>query len=393
MSARIRTSVLVVGLGCAQLIAWGVLFYSIAVLAEPMRAALQLTSSQVFGCFTGSLVIAGVLAPWAGRLLDRMGGRSTLAASALIGALSFAVLARAQSFTGLVLGWAIAGVAMTFGLYDACFAAIGQLDPRNYRKVVTSVTLIAGFASTVSWPLTQSLLLSNGWRTTCELYAGALLICAPIYLGVLPRLGPRPVPRADAVSEAAPPVTATTRRQARFLAWAFGGAALVGGSMSAHVVGILQALELPNERAIWVASSIGALQTFGRVVDLVFGTRRSAVQLGLFTFGALALSMMVLVAAGQAPALVYGAALLYGVANGLLTIAKATIPIELFGFEKIGTLLGTFSAPSLVMRALAPLLFAATMSAAGPVNALGALAVAACATFIAYRYAISAKAT
>jgi MFS family permease len=142
--------------------------------------------------------------------------------------------------------------------------------------------------------------------------------------------------------------------------------------MSAHVVGVLRALDVPEGRAIWIASSIGALQVFGRVADLFVGGRRTGLQLGLFTFAALTVAMALLAATGPMPPLVYGFALLYGVANGLLTIAKATIPIELFGFEKIGTLLGTFSAPSLVTRALAPLLFAAAMSAGGVAVALNA---------------------
>jgi MFS family permease len=369
-----RASSLAVGLGCAQLIAWGVLYYSITVLAEPMRLELGLSKNEVFGSFTGALIVAGLMAPWAGRILDRFGGRTVLLASALLGASSFVVLARAGSLRELAVGWAMAGAAMSIGLYDACFAAIGQLERSSYRAVVTSVTLIAGFASTVSWPLSSHLLHATGWRGVCNVYALALLLCAAIYLVVLPRHeasppSPREEPRP---SRASAPIDATTRSRARLLAYAFAGAALIGGSMSAHVVGVLRALDVPDARAIWIASSIGALQVFGRVVDLFVGARRTGLQLGLFTFATLAVAMAMLAAAGPMPSLVYGFALLYGVANGLLTIAKATIPVELFGFEKIGIRLGTFSAPSLVTRAIAPLLFAAAMSAGGVAIALDA---------------------
>jgi MFS family permease len=375
MNTRIRASSLAVGLGCAQLIAWGVLYYSITVLAEPMRLELGLSKNEVFGSFTGALIIAGLMAPWAGRILDRFGGRTVLLASALLGACSFLVLARAGSLLELAVGWAMAGAAMSIGLYDACFAAIGQLERSNYRAVVTSVTLIAGFASTVSWPLSSHLLYTSGWRSVCNMYALALLLCAAIYLLVLPRHAAAPAsPPHDAPAPAlaSSPVDATTRSRARLLAYAFAGAALIGGSMSAHVVGVLRALDVPEARAIWIASSIGALQVFGRVADLFVGARRTGLQLGLFTFATLAVAMALLAAAGPMPPLVYGFALLYGVANGLLTIAKATIPVELFGFEKIGTLLGTFSAPSLVTRAIAPLVFAAAMSAGGVAVALNA---------------------
>lgn len=370
MDARIRSSVLAVGLGCAQLIAWGVLYYSITVLAEPMQIELGLAPSEVFGSFTAALVISGMLAPWAGRLLDRAGGRAVLSASALVGAASFAMLARADSLLGLIAGWTVAGVAMAMGLYDACFAAIGQIERQRYRTVVTSVTLFAGFASTVSWPLSAYLVTPLGWRGLCDAYAVGLLLCAAIYLAVLPAHSLATARRSHSGPEVKLAVTAATRTRARILAYAFAGAALIGGSMSAHVVGVLSALDLPSDHVIWIASSIGALQVFGRVVDLAFGARRSGTQLGFFTFAALAASMGLLVVTESVPWVVYGFALLYGVANGLITIAKATIPIELFGFENVGTLLGTFGAPSLVTRAFAPLLFAAAMGAGGVSTAL-----------------------
>lgn len=386
MNARVRISLLAVGLGCAQLIAWGALYYSITVLAEPMRLELRLAPSEVFGSFTGALVISGLLARWAGRLLDRAGGRIVLLASAVVGAASFAILARSGSLFGLTVGWAIAGVAMALGLYDACFAAIGQLERTSYRMVVTSVTLIAGFASTVSWPLSAHLVVAIGWRSVCNVYAVGLLLCAAIYLAVLPAHARPVAPQEPTVPAHRSAPAAAVRKRARVLAYAFAGAALIGGSMSAHVVGVMHALDLPD--VVWIASSIGALQVLGRVVDLMFGTRRSAMQRGIFTFAALALSMMLLSAAGPMPIAAYGFAVLYGVANGLLTIVKATLPVELFGFEGIGALLGTFSAPSLVARALAPLCFAAALTQGGVLVALLAAAAIGVASLFAYLYAV-----
>ena len=385
--SRAHTAVLAVGLGCGQLVAWGVLFYSIAVLAEPMRRELELTPAQVFGCFTGSLLIAALAAPMAGRLVDRLGGRTTLAASALAGAASFAMLARAGALRDLALAWAAAGIAMALGLYDPCFAAVGQVAKDSFRKVVTIVTLIGGFASTVCWPLTALLLRLHGWRGTCELYAIALAACAVLYLGVLPGPARSRVPRSVAPAVRAASWTPSARRQARLLAWAFAGAACVGGSMSAHIIEILLGLNVTAERALWIASSIGVLQTVGRVVDLAVNARRSPIDVGLFTFGALALAMALLAGAGPFPALVYGSIALYGLANGLVTIAKATIPTELWGFEKVGERLGTFSGPSLAARAVAPLAFA-LLRAEGLFIALLALATMASASLLTYLYAL-----
>jgi MFS family permease len=377
---------LVAGLGAAQLIAWGTLYYAIAVLGEPMGAELGLGRGHVFGAFAWSMVISGALAPWAGRTLDRVGGRAVLASSAVVGALGFVVLARAQSVTGLVVGWSIQGLAMALGLYDTCFAAIGHAVPGNYRRTVTGVTLVAGFASTVSWPATHYLVEAAGWRTSCDLYAAALLICAPLYVLVLPAVSVAPTPNSTSSTPAHVEVSEAVRKRALLLAWAFAGTAAVGASMSAHLLGVLKVLRLPSSEAVWVASSIGVMQVAGRSLELAFGSLLPPVRLGFITFAGLFVAMTLLLAVGVLPCAVYAFALVYGIANGLLTIAKATLPVDMFGFVNLGAVLGGFSAPSLVTRALAPFGFALLMGgedADGAVAALAVISLAACVAYVA----------
>ena len=374
------------GLGSAQLIAWGSLYYAIAVLGEPMRLDLGIASSHVFGAFSWSLAIAGVLAPTAGRILDRYGGRTVLVASALLGAVGFLVLAQARSLPWIVVGWSINGTAMALGLYDACFAAIGQVEPRRYRIVVTGVTLVAGFASTVAWPLSHYLLEAIGWRGVCHTYALALLLCALLYAVLLPG---RARPEVRAPVPASPSSSASPAR-ARLLSWSFAGTALIGGSISAHLPGMLNTLEIRTELAVWVASSIGALQVVGRVIDLASAPRRSAAQLGAVTFAGLLAAMLLLWATPSVPLSVFGFALLYGISNGLLTIARATLPVELFGLVRVGAVLGSFSAPSLVTRAFAPLGFALVAGAAGTTGAVGSLVAVGLVSLAAYVVAIRA---
>jgi predicted MFS family arabinose efflux permease len=353
-----------------------------------MRLDFGAASSHVFGAFTWSLVIAGVFAPTAGRILDRHGGRTVLIASALLGAAGFLVLAQARSFPWIVVGWSINGTAMALGLYDACFAAIGQVEPRRYRSVVTGVTLIAGFASTVAWPLSHYLLEAIGWRGVCHAYALALLLCALLYAVLLPG---RAAPEVRAPVPASPSSLASPAR-ARLLSWSFAGTALIGGSISAHLPGMLNTLEIRPELAVWVASSIGALQVVGRVIDLASGPRRSAAQLGAVTFAGLLVAMLLLWATPSVPLSVFGFALLYGISNGLLTIARATLPVELFGLVRVGAVLGSFSAPSLVTRAFAPLGFALVAGAAGTTGAVGGLVAVGLVSLAAYVVAIRAAA-
>ena len=381
------SAALVVGLGAAQLVVWGALYYSIAILGEPMRVELGAAASQVFGAFTCAMVVSGLLAPWAGRAIDRYGGRAMLATSALIGAVAFGLLAYARTLPELIAAWSIAGVAMSFGLYDACFAAIGQVHPVGYRTVVTSVTLIAGFASTVFWPLSHYLLERTGWRGVCQIYAAAILLCAPVYLAVLPKAPRSNRPSHAPVLVASPVVDERVRRRARMLAWAFAGASLISASMSAHLVEIFGALRITGGHAVWIASSIGVLQVLGRVLELSFGRGLSATKLGLACFAGLVAAMGLLVSTAAVPNAVFGFAAFYGVTNGLLTIAKAALPVELLGFANVGSVLGSFGAPSQVARALAPLGFALLAGASGFSGALFAMVAIAVLSLVAFMMA------
>jgi predicted MFS family arabinose efflux permease len=353
-----------------------------------MAADLGLTRSQVFGAFACSQVVAGVLAPWSGRAVDRVGGRRVLVASAVVGALGFVVLAQSKSAWSLFAGWITQGVAMSLGLYDTCFAAIARTgQTSSYRRTVTGVTLIAGFASTVSWPATHYLLEYVGWRNTCGLYAGAMLLCVPVYATVLPATPQAKVDDASARAKKAASLDRDLRRRARLLALAFAGTALISASLSAHVVELLSTLRVPQEQAVWIGASIGCMQVAGRLMETWLGARHSAMQLGHVTFAGFVVAAIALGAAYALPQAVYAFAVVYGISNGLITIAKATVPVHLFGFSNVGAVLGKFSAPSLVARAVAPFGFAIVAASAGTPGALAVLVAVALAAQGAYALA------
>jgi len=365
-----RPLLLAAGLGSVQLIAWGTLYYSIAVLGPPIQRDLGLSSAELYGAFAWSLALSGVLAPWAGQLVDRGGGRLVLTASVLIGALGFGLLACAHSLPMLALGWTVQGVAMALGLYDTCFAALGQVAVQSYRRSVTTVTLIAGLASTVFWPVSHYALKAVQWRGTYLAFAGLLVTCAPLYLVLLPRGSPA-TPR-DHTATTTSAATGAARLRARLLSLAFAGAALVSGALSAHLVSTLAALQFSSTQAVWIAASVGVMQVVGRWVEL-WTSRLSVHRLSLLTFSGVLVSILFLMASQAVPSLVLLFVLTYGAANGVITIVKALLPVELLGTHQIGTVLGRFSAPSLIARAGAPWAFALVQSS--KLGTMGALSI------------------
>ncbi len=131
--------------------AWASSYYLAAILAAPMAMSIGVSPPWVFGAFSGALLLSAALGPWAGRAIDRRGGRPVLVASSLVFATGLVLLAAAPTFAVLCLGWAVLGVGMALGLYDAAFATLAGLYGRHARGPITGITLIAGFASTVGW--------------------------------------------------------------------------------------------------------------------------------------------------------------------------------------------------------------------------------------------------
>src|ERR1700690_4119741 len=178
---------IILALGTSQTLAWASSYYLPAILADPIAHDLGVSSNWIFAAFSASLVISAMLGPRVGRQIDLVGGRQVLSISNLTLAAGLTLLGFTTSIPMLVIAWLLLGVGMGFGLYDAAFAALGRIYGEAARRSITGITLIAGFASTVGWPLTAWGLESIGWRNPCFAWALAhILIGLPINLFMLP---------------------------------------------------------------------------------------------------------------------------------------------------------------------------------------------------------------
>ncbi len=180
----------VAALGATQTVAWASSYYMPAILGAPIASALYLPTSVFFGLFSGALLLSAVVGPSVGRLIDRHGGRHLLAASNLVIAAGLLILAAAHSIAALVIAWTVLGVGIGMGLYDPAFATLTWLYGRDARSSITGITLIAGFASTIGWPLSALFLHEFGWRAACLIWAGLnMLLAAPVNWLAIPRHG------------------------------------------------------------------------------------------------------------------------------------------------------------------------------------------------------------
>lgn len=343
----------VCALGVAQIVSWGTLFYTIAVLGAPMRADTGVGELWLFGSFTAGLFVSGIASPFVGRAIDARGGRRVLAGGSLLGALACAVLAFATGPLTVLAGWLIAGVAMAAALYDPAFATLHQIAGNAYRRAVTALTLFGGFASTVFWPLSQFLLDTIGWRDTYLVYAGLhLALCLPVHLASVPAgrvVGWTHAP-ATADEDAHPRGGATFA----WLAVALALAAFIGSAIAAHLVTLVTATGLSARDAVLVGSLIGPMQVAGRIVEFAFTRHVRAIAIGTFAFVLMAVALAIFTQVRGVWIVALAFAIPYGWANGVLTIVRGTVPAELFGHRDYGALLGRLALPQFVLKAVAP---------------------------------------
>jgi len=344
----------VLALGSAQTLAWGSSYYLPAVLATPIARDLGVAPATVFAAFSVALLVSAALGPHAGRAIDRWGGRFVLAGTNVVFAVGLAALALAQGPWGLFLAWAVLGIGMGSGLYEAAFAALVRLYGTGSRGAITGITLIAGFASTVGWPLSALLESHFGWRGACLGWAALhLFVGIPLNLS-LPRAGPPPVAPA-AASGSAPASRQATQRAAILLAVAFAATWFISTAMAAHLPRLLQACGVTLAVAVGIGALIGPAQVAGRLLE--FGWLRRIHPMLSARLAALLhpLGALVLGVFGGPAAAVF--AILHGAGNGILTIAKGTLPLVLFGPAGYGHRQGWLMVPARIAQALAPWLF------------------------------------
>jgi MFS family permease len=383
---------LISSLGIAQIISWGSMFYAIGVLGPAMRRDLGVSELFLFGAFSAALLASGTLAPLAGRLIDRHGGRLVLSIGSILAALSMALLAMASNPYAMVVGWLVAGAAMAACLYDPAFATLSQHTGERYRRAVTALTLFGGFASTVFWPLSHLLMEAWGWRITLALYAGMhLFICLPIHRLFVPVHSRITRPDLGLASEKRSAGPADPRLP--WLTASFALATFIFGVIAVHLISLLTSAGLTPAQAVTVSMLVGPMQVAGRVIELGFSGRVRAVTVGLVAFALMLLALLALISVEGFGIAAVVFVVAYGCGNGVLTIVKGTAPVELFGREGLGALLGHLARAGLYAKAVAPASFSAMLAFGFTRNAaLAMLAGLAIAGMGSYTMAIRARA-
>jgi len=350
---------LVPALGVTQIVSWGTLYYSIAVLGASMRAELGISAPILFGAYSLALLISALTAPFVGRAIDRHGGRAVMSAGSVSAAIALFLIAHVHSTVSLYLAWSVAGVAMAMTMYDAAFATLSQHSGTSYRKALTALTLMGGLASTAFWPASLKGLEWFGWRDTLAIFAALeLVLCLPLHLTFIPP-GAGATHGTAGAAEGRGSLPPSKRRSAFvWLAIAFALNGFIVSVLTVHLITVLQGKGLSLATAVWVGTFFGPMQVTGRLIEFAIGRRFPSRSVGIAALSLLVVALLVLLALNGQVALALLFAVIFGGSNGVVTIVRGTVPAELFGRAGYGGTLGNLAAPALFARAIAPFAFA-----------------------------------
>jgi MFS family permease len=351
VGARLPSPRLIIpALGVTQILAWGSTYYLPTVLAKPVAADTGWSLTWVVAGLSLGLLIAGLAAPFVGRKIHDLGGRPVLAASAVLIALGQATLALSPNLGVFIAGWVVIGFGMSAGLYDAAFSTLGRLYGQAARQHITILTLFGGLASTACWPLSAFLVEEVGWRGACGVYAAIhLLFTLPVYLLTLTR-GPLPDWREERKRHSG---TAKGRIRAIFLILAV--AIMVGSMLQTvflvHILTVLQSMGIALAAAVGFGTLIGPSQVGARFIEMMISRYHHPIWTKVASVSFVALGLALLWS--ELP-VVPVALMVFGAGIGLESIARATLPLALFGAADYAPIMGRLARPSLIAQAVSP---------------------------------------
>ena len=361
----------VAALAAGQLICWAALFYAFSSFVLPMQQSLRWTQPQTMGAFTFGLAAWGATTFTAGMAIDRGHGRALMSFGAAAAGAGFVGWSFVQTLPMLYAVFALLGASMAATLYEPAFMVLTKRFPEHYRQAITALTLVGGFASTLSFPACVGLIEALGWRPALQVIGAVLLLgVAPLHAWALrgEAIAPAP-PRAHDAADDATLHEALRHRGFWLLTACFTFYSLAAAALWAHIMPAFASKGIAQTEALGVVVWFGPAQVAGRFAFLGFGPHVSSRTLGLLVLAAMPVSLAIFALAHSHAALLVFA-LLFGIANGLVTIVRGAVVPEFFGREHVGKISGAMSAITLLARAAAPLAAAWALVALGGYPAL-----------------------
>tara|TARA_R110002124_G_scaffold250589_7_gene415709 strand:+ start:994 stop:2202 length:1209 start_codon:yes stop_codon:yes gene_type:complete len=363
-------------LGVTQVIGYGTLYYSFSILAPGIAVSLGVPVEWIYGCISLALLAGGLVSPWAGGLADRVGAGKVMSVGSVGAAAALAICGLAGNTATFLTGMILVELASAFVLYATAFAFLAQTTGSRAQRSITHLTLIAGFASTIFWPLTTWLLRTLDWHQVYYLFAALnLLLCCPLHLW-LSRFARIAATRPLEILAAPVPMTVSNGSLVFVLiVLGFSLAGFVSAATLFHMVPMLGLLGL-GTASVWVASLLGPAQVASRLINMAFGKDLPATVLAVVSAITMPISLGALALSAPSTTGAVAFAIVFGLGSGLFSIVSGTLPLAIFGKAGFGKRLGWIGMGRLGLSALAPFALSVALGSIGPQPSLWMLASA-----------------
>lgn len=351
-------------LAVTQVIGWGTISLP-AVIGERLAHDIGISLPAVFAGSTTMLVVTGIAALLLSNAFVVYGARIVMAAGSVVAALGFVLLANASGPILYFLAWVILGISGAATLSTASYVFLNEVAGAAAKRPISAMLLVTGLSSSIFWPITAALTGAWGWRPTMLVYAGLMVfVCFPLYVFGLPT---RHTLQSDRAAASAKDAHVMAPGQAVFLLLA--SAVTINGfvswGFSSIVIQLLRTMGTGEARAIQLGSLLGVLQVTARALDYVGGARWDGLTSGLIAAVALPVSFLLLLFGGPANYAVFGFLALYGMANGIMTVARATIPLVFYDQADYARAASRIAFPQSLVSAAAPPILVSVLTQSG----------------------------
>ena len=347
-------------LAIAQTLLWAGLYYIFPALFARWEISLGYSKTAIASAFTSAIIISSILAPFVGNLIDRGYGRSILVGSSILGAFGLIALSFSSGFLIFFVSWSVIGIALSGCLYEPCFAYVTKVRGTKAKDAIIFITLIAGFAGTVSFPVSNIFADLINWQASARIFAGVILFFVVPILLISTKSENKHSVNLKPLSNKIDNYKLRNdliRPEFISLFFSFLALALAHGMIITHIIPLLIERNIPNAIQLFITALIGPSQVVGRIIMIILQKQKFSINIiSTLTFILKIVATIFLIYANNNIYLLILFVIFQGSGAGMTSIARPVVTANIMGYERFGSVSGAMAVGYIGGSALSPII-------------------------------------
>ncbi len=347
-------------LAIAQTLLWAGLYYIFPALFARWEISLGYSKTAIASAFTSAIIISSILAPFVGNLIDRGYGRSILVGSSILGAIGLIALSFSSGFLIFFVSWSVIGIALSGCLYEPCFAYVTKVRGTKAKDAIIFITLIAGFAGTVSFPVSNIFADLINWQASARIFAGVILFFVVPILLISTKSENKHSVNLKSLSKKIDNYKLRNdliRPEFISLFFSFLALALAHGMVITHIIPLLIERNIPNAIQLFITALIGPSQVVGRIIMIILQKQKFSINIiSTLTFILKIVATIFLIYANNNIYLLILFVIFQGSGAGMTSIARPVVTANIMGYERFGSVSGAMAVGYIGGSALSPII-------------------------------------